>query len=176
MPPVNLNSLWVRQRIAANYYVVMAYQGSWWIKGCTNETLNDNIKWNQQSLQGFFWTRSKGTYSPSFLIISITKLSRRHVNLKRSYSSGSYCYRWEWGIAYWVLGLVSYDILRKEIFFSETCMGGWAAFICMELQPWVSQVPFPFVPSWKKYNWGFSGAKSEAHVHSFPSMLGLGLL
>lgn len=116
MPPVNLNSLWVRQRIAANYYVVMAYQGSWWIKGRTNETLNDNIKWNQQSLQGFFWTRSKGTYSASFLIISITKLSRRHVNLKRSCSSGSYCYRWEWGIAYWVLGLVSYDILRNFLF------------------------------------------------------------
>lgn len=92
--PVNLNSLWVRQRVAVNYSVVMAYQGSWWIKGHTNETLSDNMKWNQRSLRDFFWmTLGKHLFS-SLSVIRITNLCRRYINSKRSCSSGPYLPRY----------------------------------------------------------------------------------
>lgn len=87
MPPVNLNSLWVRQRIAVNYSVVMAYQGSWWIKGHANETLSDNAKWNQWSLRDFFRTELGKHLFSSLPIIRITKLFWRCINLQRSCSS-----------------------------------------------------------------------------------------
>lgn len=60
----------------------------------------------------------------SFLIISITKLFRRHINLKGlvllDHIIG------ESGVSLTPLGAGGglYDILRKGIFFSETCMGG----------------------------------------------------
>lgn len=65
-------------------------------------------------------------------------------------------------LAHWVVGVGSLQYLQKKSFLSLTRED--VIFICVELHPWFSKVPFR---SWKKRSWGFSKARSKVSVQFF---------
>lgn len=62
---------------------------------------------------------------------------------------------------------------KKKYFLKNYFPGGWVAFICVGLDPWISKVPSPSVPPRKESSCPISRARIKAIAQSFHSIFAL---
>ena len=106
------------------------------------------------------------SYGKCYLISALLTFLCRWIS-NSIYLPGCECYLWKSGSSMWSQGKHSEDPHVGD------CRVAWFIRVGIEASPWVSNVPSPSVPPWKKFEHVLSEANTKASVQSFCFILKL---